>query len=87
MIVEEQINSLDTINLKFKKNKYPQCSDPNLPRLYFVSLFCGSRGSGKTYSCCQLLKQYEKYGLFQNNIKIDQRVILIRLQLIQYIRL
>ena len=35
MIVEEQINSLDTINLKFKKNKYPQCSDQNYILFHF----------------------------------------------------
>jgi hypothetical protein len=63
--------------LEFKKNKYPTCPDPNIPKLYFVSLFIGSRGSGKTYSCCKLLKLYENYGLFDNGRKVDQRIILI----------
>ena len=45
--------------------------------MYFVSLFVGSRGSGKTYSACQLLKLYEKYGLIHDNVKQDQRIILI----------
>ena len=45
--------------------------------MYFVALFVGSRGSGKTYSCCQLLKLYEKYGLVMGGHCQAQRIILI----------
>ena len=44
--------------------------------MYFVSLFIGSRGSGKTFSCCQLLKLYEKYGLAMAGRYMQQRIIL-----------
>jgi len=47
-IKEERLNHLSNVDLKYKKNKYPICGDPNLPKMYFVSLFVGSRGSGKT---------------------------------------
>ena len=76
-IKEEHLPQLTHIELKYKSNKYPQCSDLNLPRMYFVSLFIGSRGSGKTYSCCQLLKLYEKYGLAMGGHYMQQRIILI----------
>ena len=76
-IKEEHLPQLTHIELKYKSNKYPQCSDLNLPRMYFVSLFIGSRGSGKTFSCCQLLKLYEKYGLAIGGHYMQQRIILI----------
>ena len=46
--------------LKYKKTKYAQSGNPNLPRQYGIWAFCGGRGSGKTYTCCQLLKAFEK---------------------------
>ena len=76
-ITTEHIPSLSNIKLEFKSNKYPVCPASNIPKMYFVSLFVGSRGSGKTYSACQLLKLYEKNGLYQNGVKLDQRLILI----------
>lgn len=60
--------------LHFKKNKYPQSLNPDLPRMFFVSLFVGSRGSGKTYAICQLLKQFESAGF---DGKQAMRVILM----------
>ena len=77
MIKQEHIAHLSNIKLKYKSNQYPQCSDLNLPKMYFVSLFVGSRGSGKTYACCQLLKLYEKYGLACSRSHLAQRIILI----------
>lgn len=76
-ITTEHIPSLSNIKLEFKSNKYPVCPASNIPKMYFVSLFVGSRGSGKTYSACQLLKLYENNGLYQGNKKLDQRLILI----------
>lgn len=65
------------IKLVFKKNRYPIPGDRNLPRLFFVGLFVGSRGSGKTFSIVELLKQYEKYGIFDAETKkrVDQRIV------------
>jgi hypothetical protein len=77
MIEIEEIHHLKNIDLKYKQTKYPQCKDPNVPRLFFVSLFIGSKGSGKTYSACQLLKLYETFGIFHKGHEVIQRIILI----------
>jgi hypothetical protein len=61
-INETHLSSWEDKPLRFKPNKYPQPLNPDLPRMYFVCLAVGSRGSGKTYSICQLLKQYEAAG-------------------------
>ena len=39
--------------------------DPKLPGVF---VFCGSRGSGKTYACVQMCKHFEDQGYthFQN---------------------
>jgi hypothetical protein len=77
MIEIENIPHLSNIELKYKQTKYPQCKDPNVPRLFFVSLFIGSKGSGKTYSACQLLKLYEQFGIYNKGQEVIQRIILI----------
>ena len=76
-IITKDLPNLNNIELKFKNTKYPQCKDINLPRLFFVALFVGSRGSGKTYSCSKLLKMYEHFGIFSKHIEVYQRIILI----------
>lgn len=65
--------------LSFKQKRYPQANDPYLPRMYFVGLFVGSRGSGKTYTIVKLLKQYERAGIVDGETKrhVAQRVILM----------
>jgi hypothetical protein len=77
MITEEYINSLSNIQLNFKSNKYPIPVNKHLPRMYFVYLGIGSRGSGKTYSCVKLLKAYESgiVDAYTKN-KMSQRIIL-----------
>ncbi len=47
-----------------KKRRHPE----HLPRLHFLSLFCGSRGSGKTVAICNLLKRYDKTKSFDRII-------------------
>ena len=66
------------IPLKYEELKYPQPDNPALPRNFFRALFVGAPGSGKTYSCVQLIKQYEKCGVFDPDTheKVDQKVIL-----------
>jgi hypothetical protein len=76
-ISTESIKHLQNIPLKFKKDKYPVCGDPNLTRMFFVALFIGSRGAGKTYAATQLISLYEKYGLFEKGKKIDIRTIVL----------
>jgi Ni2+-binding GTPase involved in maturation of urease and hydrogenase len=74
----ESIDNWDNKPLKHKKNKYPTPVDKNSPRMFFVGLFVGSRGSGKTFSIAKLIKQYEHYGIVDadNHEKVAQRVIL-----------
>jgi hypothetical protein len=66
------------VKLKFKQNKYPVPLSKSLPRMFFVGLFVGSRGSGKSYSVVNLLKQYEECGIIntETNHKVEQRIIL-----------
>lgn len=80
MVTTRVLPSLSNVELVYKANKYPVPRDPYLPKMFFVGLFVGSRGSGKTYSCVQLLKLYENYGIsnpMQGGRPIDQRIILI----------
>jgi hypothetical protein len=74
-----EVEHLQSLNVKldFKKIKYPQCPDLYLPRNYFMSLFVGLRGSGKTYSACKLIKLYETHGIYLKSKKVDMRTILI----------
>ncbi|KXZ46578.1 hypothetical protein GPECTOR_42g789 [Gonium pectorale] len=78
-VTEEPVASWRDPVLRYKKNKYLVPLDPSLPRLYFVSLFVGSRGSGKTYSAVKLLKAYELAGIADADsphTKVGQRVVL-----------
>ena len=61
-ITENAVSNFIHKKLVYKPNTYPQSLNTSLPRNFFVSLFIGSRGTGKTYSICQLLKQYELAG-------------------------
>ena len=76
MILEKPLNGLDNQPIKTTKKPPPRSINPNLPPCYFTSIFIGSKGSGKTYSLIKLLKNYEKYPLYDNdNNKLDMRVI------------
>lgn len=77
-ITENKIDEWHDVNLRFKKNKYPIPLNKHLPKQYFVCLAAGSRGSGKTYSICKLLKQYEKAGIMnvETGELCEQRIIL-----------
>lgn len=65
-ITEKDIDNWDNKVVSHKKNVYPQSCDINAPKLFFVSLFIGSRGSGKTFAMVKLLKQYEKYKVISH---------------------
>jgi hypothetical protein len=77
-IVSEHIENWNNKPVPHKKNLYPMPVDKNSPRMYFVCLAVGSRGSGKTFSIVKLLKQYEKFGIInqQTQEKTAQRVVL-----------
>jgi hypothetical protein len=56
---------------------YPQCKDEGAPRNYFVALFVGARGSGKTYLLTKLLKTFEEKKCYKDGSEVPQRIILI----------
>jgi hypothetical protein len=49
---------------------YPQCRCGQCPQFYFNLLSVASRGSGKTYNICKLIKHYEDNKLIDNDGKI-----------------
>ena len=76
MISEIQSNGLDNKPIKTTKKPPPRSTNENLPPCYFTSIFIGSKGSGKTYSLIKLLKNYEKYPIYDNEgHKLDMRII------------
>ena len=60
-----------------RKSFYPQCLDSNTPQKYFLALFVGARGSGKTYLLTKLLKTLEEKKIYENGKVVPQRIILI----------
>lgn len=76
MIQEIKLNGLDNKPIKTTKKPPPRSTNENLPPCYFTSIFIGSKGSGKTYSLIKLLKNYEKYPIYDNDgHKLDMRVV------------
>ena len=55
MISESDISGWNNKMVKHSKVVYPQCLDSNTPKNYFLALFVGARGSGKTYLLTKLL--------------------------------
>ena len=58
----KKIHHSSGVNLELKKHKskyviQTERDDPKLPALF---VFCGSRGSGKTYACVAMVKHFEK---------------------------
>ena len=50
MIEEKSKPNLDNKPVPIKdKVKYPQVKDENAPINFYVSIFCGSRGTGKSF--------------------------------------
>ena len=74
IVTETPVPTWKNPELVFKPNKYPQSRNPDLPRNYFVSLFVGGRGAGKTHTICKLLKEYEEAGFDGGQ---DMRVVLM----------
>lgn len=77
MINEIAIKNWDNKVINTPKVIYPQCNDEGAPRNYFVALFVGARGSGKTYLLTKLLKNFEEKKCFKDGQEIPQRIILI----------
>ena len=76
MITEHKLTGLDNEPIKTNKKPAPKSENPNLPPCYFTSIFIGSKGSGKTYSLVKLLKNYEKYPIYDyEGHKLNMRII------------
>ena len=77
MIKEINIKNWNNEVVAHPKLVYPQCNDDGAPRNYFVALFVGARGSGKTYLLTKLLKTFEEKKCYLNGVETPQRIILI----------
>jgi hypothetical protein len=77
MILETTINGWNNKIVQHKQIIYPQTLDENTPKNFFLAIFCGSRGSGKTYLLSKLLKTLEEKKIYENGNVIPQRIILI----------
>ena len=76
MIVEKKLEDFNN-KLKFDKLNYPQCSCGKCPRFYWNMMNIGSRGSGKTYTICQMIKHYEKHKIMKDGTEYKIRTHLI----------
>jgi len=77
MIIEETLTGWNNEPVKTDKVIYPQSKDENAPKNYFLGIFCGSRGSGKSYLFVKLLKTLEEKKIYLHEKEIPQRIILI----------
>ena len=77
MINEISIKGWDNNVVSHSKVIYPQCNDDGAPRNYFVALFVGARGSGKTYLLTKLLKTFEEKKCYKDGSEVPQRIILV----------
>ena len=77
MIIEENLLGWNNIPVKSKEIVYPQSKDEKAPKNYFLGIFCGSRGSGKSYLFTKLLKTLEEKKAYLDDKLIPQRIILI----------
>ena len=77
MIVEENLEGWNNIPVKSKEVIYPQSKDDKAPKNYFLGIFCGSRGSGKSYLFTKLLKTLEEKKAYLDDKLVPQRIILI----------
>ena len=77
MIIEENVNGWNNIPVKTDDVIYPQAKDNKAPKNYFLGIFCGSRGSGKSYLFTKLLKTLEEKKAYLDDKLIPQRIILI----------
>ena len=76
MIQEIKLNGLNNEPVKTNKKQPPLSINKDLPPCFFTSIFIGSKGSGKSYSLVKLLKNYEKYPIYDvDGNKLTMRVI------------
>ena len=76
MIIEKRLKGFDN-KLLYDKLNYPQCSCGLCPKFYWNMLNIGSRGSGKTYTICKMIKHYEKHKITKDGVEYKLRTHLI----------
>jgi len=76
MIIEKKLKGFDN-KLLYDKLNYPQCSCGACPRFYWNMLNIGTRGSGKTYMVCKMIKHYEKHKITKDGVEYKLRTHLI----------
>jgi len=77
MIVEEKLDGWNNNLIKTDEVIYPQSKDNKAPKNYFLGIFCGSRGSGKSFLFTKLLKTLEEKKVYLNDKVVPQRIVLI----------
>ena len=78
MITERNIKDINIEKINIKKKNVPQSTNKSLPLLFNTSLYIGSKGTGKTYKLCELLRLYENSKIKDDDgIEYDMRTILI----------
>jgi hypothetical protein len=77
MIIEENLQGWNNNPVKTADVVYPQSKDDKAPKNYFLGIFCGSRGSGKSYLFTKLLKTLEEQKAYLGDKLVPQRIILI----------
>lgn len=77
MIIEKNIKDITIEKINIKKKNIPQSTNKSLPLLYNTSLYIGSKGTGKTYKLCELLRLYENSKIKDDEIEYIMRTIVI----------
>lgn len=74
-ITEIPLKGISTV-IKHKKKPEPTVNHPDLCGFFFRLASIAQSNSGKTYSICSFIKQYEKYGITDcNGDKMELRTI------------
>lgn len=76
MIIETKLQGFNN-QLKYDKLNYPECTCGKCFKFYWNMLNIGSRGSGKTYTVCQIIKHYEKNKIMKDGVEYKVRSHLI----------
>ena len=78
MITEKIIKNLNSKPIIVKKKNVPQSVNPDLPLMFNTQLYIGSKGTGKSYKLCELIRLYESSKIKDNDgVEYDIRTILI----------
>ena len=71
------INIIKPYKIKINKIPEPRSANEYLPPFYYNALFIGSTGSGKSYKFVELLKLYQRDGIYDyRGNKMGMRIIL-----------